>query len=552
MAKLTLANLSNITGNEQSAISTINNNSDLIEAALENTLSRDGTTPNTMGADLDLNSNDILNVNNIDVVTIDAETVDADNFTVNGTSINILLLDWEGQWVISTSYLVGDIVSNVGSAFICTVAHVASALNQPGQGANWEDVWDLVVQGGQGNIDGPSSSTDNAVVRWDGTLGSSAQNSGVIIDDSNNVSGIGTLASGSQTVTGNIAISGTVDGRDVSTDGTKLDTIETGAEVNDTAAEILTKLLTVDGPGSGLNADLLDNLSSADYYQVGGTDVTVSDGGTGRSSATAYAVICGGTTATGILQSIASVGSLGQVLTSNGADALPTFETPGSGLTEIAAQAFTASGTYTPTSGMAYCLVISTGGGGGGGGSDNGDTSACDAGGGGGAGATCIEVFSAATIGASQTVTIGAAGTAGSNTGGNGGNGGDTTFGSLHTAGGGVGGSGSSGSDSTSTASGGLGGTATNGLLNISGGSGGTGTATVSGDGAKFGMAGYGGTSFWGGGARDVAAFASGTAGIAGVCFGSGGSGSVTSDSTTGQAGGAGAAGVCFVLEFVN
>lgn len=57
----------------------------------------------------------------------------------------------------------------------------------------------------------------------------------------------------------------------------------------------------------------------------------VSDGGSGRSSATAYAVICGGTTATGAEQSIASVGTSGQVLTSNGAGALPTMQDlPGS------------------------------------------------------------------------------------------------------------------------------------------------------------------------------------------------------------------------------
>lgn len=52
----------------------------------------------------------------------------------------------------------------------------------------------------------------------------------------------------------------------------------------------------------------------------------VSDGGTGTSSATAYAVLCGGTTSTGAHQSIAGVGTSGQLLTSNGASALPTFQ----------------------------------------------------------------------------------------------------------------------------------------------------------------------------------------------------------------------------------
>lgn len=45
-----------------SAIGTINTNSDRIEQAIEKTLSRDGTTPNEMESDLDMNSNRILNL----------------------------------------------------------------------------------------------------------------------------------------------------------------------------------------------------------------------------------------------------------------------------------------------------------------------------------------------------------------------------------------------------------------------------------------------------------------------------------------------------------
>jgi hypothetical protein len=46
-------------------------------------------------------------------------------------------------------------------------------------------------------------------------------------------------------------------------------------------------------------------------------------------------VLCGGTTTTDPFQSIASVGTAGQVLTSNGAGALPTFQTPAAGGTGI-------------------------------------------------------------------------------------------------------------------------------------------------------------------------------------------------------------------------
>jgi hypothetical protein len=53
----------------------------------------------------------------------------------------------------------------------------------------------------------------------------------------------------------------------------------------------------------------------------------VANGGTGATTQTAYDVLCGGTTSTAAYQSVASVGSSGQVLTSNGASALPTFQT---------------------------------------------------------------------------------------------------------------------------------------------------------------------------------------------------------------------------------
>lgn len=52
----------------------------------------------------------------------------------------------------------------------------------------------------------------------------------------------------------------------------------------------------------------------------------VVEGGTGVQSNTAYAVLCGGTTTTNPIQSIAGVGTAGQLLTSNGAGALPTFQ----------------------------------------------------------------------------------------------------------------------------------------------------------------------------------------------------------------------------------
>lgn len=114
-------------------------------------------------------------------------------------------------------------------------------------------------------------------------------------------------------------------------------------------------------------------------YRAGGTDVPVADGGTGLSSTTAYAVLCGGTTSTAALQSIASVGSSGNVLTSNGAGALPTFQAATGGaaagqviqvvqgtLTSIATISTTSmtdtgvTATITPASSSNKILVIAT------------------------------------------------------------------------------------------------------------------------------------------------------------------------------------------------
>lgn len=55
--------------------------------------------------------------------------------------------------------------------------------------------------------------------------------------------------------------------------------------------------------------------------------LTVPNGGTGTTSFVPYSVLTGGTTSTGPVQSVASVGIAGQVLASNGPGLLPTFQT---------------------------------------------------------------------------------------------------------------------------------------------------------------------------------------------------------------------------------
>lgn len=79
---------------------------------------------------------------------------------------------------------------------------------------------------------------------------------------------------------------------------------------------------------------------SATSFSSTSSPIPVSSGGTGVASTTAYAVLCGGTTSTAALQSVSGVGTTGQVLTSNGAGALPTFQSVGGGFAAGTRMAF--------------------------------------------------------------------------------------------------------------------------------------------------------------------------------------------------------------------
>ncbi|VTP12710.1 hypothetical protein PUATCC27989T_00522 [Phytobacter ursingii] len=95
-------------------------------------------------------------------------------------------------------------------------------------------------------------------------------------------------------------------------------------------------------------------------------------------------------------------------------------------------QLFTTAGafTYTPTAGMKTCIVEVLGAGGGSGGCPATSASQIAAAAGGASGSWARVLFTAAQVGSSQAVTVGAAGTAGT-TSGSGGVGGNSAFGSL-------------------------------------------------------------------------------------------------------------------------
>lgn len=214
-------------------------------------------------------------------------------------------------------------------------------------------------------------------------------------------------------------------------------------------------------------------------------------------------------------------------------------------------QVFTANGTYTAPAGLKRAKVTVVGGGGGGGGSPNTGAGQGAAAGGGGAGGYAIKTVSAATIGATQTVTVGAAGSGGGGGTTNGGSaGGTSSFGAICSATGGNGGgpgsiSNNSGPDGSG--GGGSGGTGTGGDINGQGGPGSYGTRNIS-DNVAYG--GVGGSSILGGGGYRQSGGGGGSGQTPSQGYGGGGSGGSTGGATSGGAGGNGTAGVVIVEEF--
>lgn len=210
----------------------------------------------------------------------------------------------------------------------------------------------------------------------------------------------------------------------------------------------------------------------------------------------------------------------------------------------IVQQVFESSGTYTPTAGMVFCIVECIGGGGGSGGATSAVGKNCGSGGGGGGGYSRSRL-TAAQVGASQTVTIGAGGSAGTSS-TNGGAGGDTSFGVLVIGKGGQGSSAAAAGVGTSGGEGGVLGSGAFGTLGAGGHPGSGGEIITVGV-----QSGKGGDGPFGGGPRGRYLFAtSAIAGTAGGRFGAGASGAVEHNQATGAAGAAGSAGAVIVTEY--
>ena len=153
----------------------LNNNFQNIQEAFDNTLSLDGSTPNAMSGDLDMNGNALLNIG----------TLDADSFTLNGTAINnpASVLSWEGPWTTATAYAAYDVVSQNGSSYICLVAHTSGTFATDLAANNWALLASVGASGaGSGDLVAANNLSDVANTTTSRTnLGAQAQSN--ILDD---------------------------------------------------------------------------------------------------------------------------------------------------------------------------------------------------------------------------------------------------------------------------------------------------------------------------------------------------------------------------------
>lgn len=234
------------------------------------------------------------------------------------------------------------------------------------------------------------------------------------------------------------------------------------------------------------------------------------------SPMTQYQLVVGSTTSSTLTQ--ISAGTSGQHLMSNGTSSNPSFKS-----FSVNLQTFTTPGafTYTPTSGMVYCIVELIGGGGGGGGCASTTAATVSVGAGGGSGGYIKNVYSAANIGASKSGVVGAGGTVAA--GSNGGNGGATTFTVSGTA----------------SAGGGNGGLADgrNGGIAANGGDGGAISGQQTGITGAYGFPGIG---LWNTVATANGHVVGGNGGSTGIYYSKGGRGAVvlgTATTTAGEAG---------------
>jgi len=225
------------------------------------------------------------------------------------------ITDWNiGDWAIYNGTVwqkvdntdaVTSVNGQVGTV-VLTTTNIAEGTNEyfttararasvsAGTGISYDNTTGVITNSSPslgGDVVGPASATDNALARYDTTTGKLIQNSAVIVDDSNNMSGVNTLT------TANLIVND-----DTTLGGSNTDTLDVRARIV---------------------SDLDPNTNNA--KDIGSSGRNWRDAFFGRTLHTVNVEITGTTTFDG------SQGTSGQVLTSAGTGNTPTWTTPTTG-----------------------------------------------------------------------------------------------------------------------------------------------------------------------------------------------------------------------------
>lgn len=338
MPKVVLSNLTNLQ-NEQSVVTSINNNNSLLELAVENTLSRDGASPNQMNTDLDMNSYRILNLPEPVSDTEPVRFVDVDISTIS--TIQALVDDAEDAQaaaLVSASSASSSASSAASSASSASASASAAATSQSAAAAS--------ATAASGSATSASTSASNAASSASAASSSASSASTSATNAASSASSASTSASNASTsaTSANNAKIAAEDARDAAiiaadnfddvylgskatdptldNDGNPLvegqlywNSASNALRVYDGAAwQGYNPTAGVSGPVSSTNnrITLFDGTSGklikeatttgiikassgviaaavagTDYYNPGGTDVAIADGGTGASTASA-------------------------------------------------------------------------------------------------------------------------------------------------------------------------------------------------------------------------------------------------------------------------
>ena len=123
--------------------------------------------------------------------------------------------------------------------------------------------WKMLKPSEANDVEGPASSTDNAIARFDGTTGTKILNSGIILDDSDNITGVNKLTTAGFTLTTNpgddkVLVS------DASGNGTWQDALPLDIEEDDIPIAIDINTLNFEG-----SVSVIDNGNNKSTVNIG-------------------------------------------------------------------------------------------------------------------------------------------------------------------------------------------------------------------------------------------------------------------------------------------